>query len=79
MDGVNVSEVGEAVSPVLPLAAMAAVTFAEGAEDNASVNVPVLPWVTCRLAGVAVIEPGGGVVDPAGVQVTEAGGVLVPL
>ncbi len=41
--------------------------------------MPVLPWVTFRLAGVAVIEPGGGVADPAGVQVTEAGAALVPV
>ena len=71
---------GVSVRPLLPLAAMATVTFAVGAEDRARVNVPVLPWVTCRLVGVAVIElGGGGCVDPAGVQVTEAGGLLVPL
>ena len=39
----NVSDAGEAVSPLLPLAAMATVTFAVGAEDSARVNVPVLP------------------------------------
>jgi hypothetical protein len=81
LDGVNVSEVGEAVSPVLPLEVMDRVTFAVGADDSASVNVPVLPWVTCRLDGVAVTDAaGGGEVDPpAGVQVTEVGAALVPL
>jgi hypothetical protein len=81
LDGVNVSEVGEAVSPVLPLDVMARVTLDVGAEDRASVNVPVVPWVTCRLVGVAVTEGvGGGDVDPpAGVQVTEVGAALVPL
>jgi hypothetical protein len=79
--GVNVSDVGDAVSPVLPLAAIETVSFADGAEDRASVNVPVLPWATCKPAVLAVIDPpaGGGLVDPAGVQVTEAGAVLVPV
>ena len=41
--------------------------------------MPVLPWVTFKLAGVAVMDPaGGGVVDPVGVQVTEVGAALVP-
>jgi hypothetical protein len=80
-DGVNVSEVGDSVSPVLPLAAMVTVSFEVGACDSASENVPVLPWVTFRLVGVALMVPagGGGVVDPDGVQVTDAGAVLVPL
>ncbi len=56
---------------------MDTVTFAVGADDSARVNVPVLPWVTLRLAGVAVIEP-PLVVPPAGVQVTEVGAALVP-
>jgi hypothetical protein len=36
--------------------------------------------VTCRVVGVAVIEPagGGGVVDPDGVQVTDVGAALLP-
>ena len=56
LDGVNVRLVGDSVSPALPLAAMDTVTFAVGACDSASVNVPVLPWVTLRLVGVAVME-----------------------
>src|ERR1700739_2770540 len=56
LDGVKVRLVGEAVSPALPLAATETVSFDAGACDSASVNVPVLPWVTCRLAGDAVID-----------------------
>ena len=42
--------------------------------------MPVAPWTTCRLVGVAVMDGvGGGVVEPAGVQVTLAGGALVPV
>ena len=73
----NVRLVGDSVSPALPLAAMDTVTFDVGADDSARVNVPVLPWVTLKLVGVAVIEP-PLVVPPAGVQVTEVGAALVP-
>ncbi len=77
--GVKVRLAGEAVRPALPLPETVTVTFEAGAWDRARVNVPVLPWVTFRLAGVAVMEPaGGGVVDPVGVQVTEVGAALVP-
>jgi hypothetical protein len=41
-DGVNVSDVGEAVSPLLPLAAIDTVTFEDGAEDRDIPTVPVL-------------------------------------
>ena len=53
----NVRLVGDSVSPALPLAAMDTVTFAVGADDSARVNVPLPPWVTVKLVGVAVIEP----------------------
>ena len=43
LDGVNVRLAGDAVSPVLPLAATDTVSFAAGACDRARVNVPVLP------------------------------------
>src|SRR6185437_4227057 len=55
-DGVKVSVVGDAVTPVLPVAAMLTVSLADGAADSASVKVPVFPWVTDRLVGVAVID-----------------------
>ena len=32
-------------------------TFEAGADDSARVNVPLPPWVTFRLAGVATIVP----------------------
>ena len=81
MAGVNVSDAGAALSPVFPEPrATDTVTLADGCCDSAMPTVAVLPWSTCRLLGVAVTAGvGGGVVDPAGVQVTEAGGALVPL
>ena len=42
LDGVKVSDVGEAVSPLLPLAAIDTVTFEDGAEDSDIPTVPVL-------------------------------------
>jgi len=77
LDGVNVSVDGDSVSPVFPLAAIETVSFDDGAVDSARVNVPVLPWATFRLVGVALIVP-GGVVEPAGVQETLVGATLVP-
>ena len=81
MDGVNVSDVGETLSPVLPeLRATDTVTLADGCCDSPMPTVAVLPWSTCRLVAVVVTAGvGGGVVDPAGVQVTEAGAALVPV
>ena len=73
----NVRLVGDSVSPALPLAARDTVTFEAGADDSARVNVPLPPWVTLRLAGVAVIVPPLAV-PPAGVQVTVVGAALVP-
>ena len=57
LDGVNVRLAGEAVNPVFPLAAMLTVVLLVGACDSARVNVPVLPWATLRVVGVAVIDP----------------------
>jgi hypothetical protein len=68
-DGVNVSVAGDSVSPVLPDEAIVTVSFEDGAWDRASVNVAVCAWATDKVAGLAVIDPGGGVVLPAGVQV----------
>jgi hypothetical protein len=67
-DGVNVRLVGEAVRPEFPLAARLTVSLEVGACDKASVNVPVVPWVTLRLEGVAVIDP-WVVPPPVAVQV----------
>jgi len=59
--GVKVRLAGEAVSPVLPLAAtVTGDVWRWAPATRARVNVPVLPWVTFRLAGVAVMEPAGG-------------------
>src|SRR5579875_1769958 len=63
---------------------MVTVTLDEGADDSASPTVAVDPWVTCTLDGVATTDPGElppppPLVDPAGVQVTEAGAELVPI
>src|SRR5262249_20340857 len=74
--GVNVSVAGDAVSPALPDAAMVTVSLEVGAADSASVNVPVLPWVTDKADGVALIV--GVVVPPAGVHVTLVGATLLP-
>src|ERR1700733_10242255 len=51
-DGVNVSDVGDSVSPVFPLAAIDTVTFEDGAEDSDIPTVPVLPCVMFCDAGV---------------------------
>src|SRR5215831_18403451 len=75
-DGVNVSVAGDAVSPEFPDAAMVTVSLEVGAADSASVNVPVLPWVTDKADGVALIV--GVVVPPAGVHVTLVGATLLP-
>src|SRR5215470_3131548 len=75
LDGVNVRVVGDAVSPVFPLDATVTVSLEAGAVDSARVNVPVCPWATLRLVGVAVITP-PPVVLPAGVQVRVAGAAL---
>ena len=45
------------------------VTFEAGADDSARVNVPVLPWDTFRLVGVAVMD---GVVTAVSVAVIVA-------
>ena len=81
MAGVNVSVVGATVSPVLPeLHATDTVTLADGCNDSPMPTLAVVPWRTCRLVALAVTAGvGGGVVEPAGVQVTVAGAVLLPL
>ena len=60
------------------MAAMDTVRFAEGALDRARVKVPVLPWLSDKLEVLAVIEPPPPLLPPLGVQVTDAGAVLVP-
>jgi hypothetical protein len=56
------------------------VTFAGGCCESERPTVAELPWSTCRVLALAVTAAaGGGAVDPVGVQVTEAGAVLVPL
>jgi hypothetical protein len=53
---VNVSVVGDAVSPVFPLDAMVTVSLDVGAADSATVNVPVVLWATDNVPGVATID-----------------------
>jgi hypothetical protein len=67
LDEVKVRLVGEAVSPVFPLAATETVTLLVGALDSARVNVPVPLWATVRLVGVAVMD---GVTTAVSVAVT---------
>jgi hypothetical protein len=77
-DGVKVSDVGESVSPVFPLAAMDTVKLAAGALDRARAKVPVLLWLTVKLDALAVIEPPPPLLPPLGVQVTDVGATLLP-
>ena len=57
-DGVKVSDVGDSVSPLLPLLATDTATFAEGAEDSDTPTVPVEPWATDSEDWLTVMVPG---------------------
>jgi hypothetical protein len=75
LDEVNVSVVGDAVSPVLPDAATVTVSVPVGAADSARVNVPVPLCCTFRLVGVALIV---GLVTTVSATDTDADVTPVP-
>jgi hypothetical protein len=80
-DGVNVSDVGDAVSPLLPLLVTVTVTFAAGAEDSDTPTVPVEPWTTDSEAWLTVMVPPPPVAWPVHAtpfRVNAVGLVLVP-